>query len=255
MMIWFAKNRFWQHLDQRCELKICIIGSSHTASLKLGWDLVRDQFSNHELVFFGSLGKTLRHLRAKDGKLVSVNEALTKNLAYTSGGFTEIDVGEYDAVVLYGLILKLPRLRRGISKAVMQETMKDISETGLTLKIATRLRKLGDKRFWIASNPLEIAPGGVHDPEPYYSYDVLLAELQRVFPVPDVTFLSQPAETIGPDLRAPSRFGSGSVRLLPPKAGAISNVHPEGEVLHMNGEFGRFWLLENLPLIVQGAGG
>ena len=255
MMIWFAKNRFWPRLDQRCELKICIIGSCHTASLKLGWELVRDQFSSHELVFFGSPGKMLRHLRAKDGKLVSVNQALTRNLVYTSGGFEEIDPKDYDAVVLYGLILKLPRLRRGISKAVMQETMKDISETGLTLKIATRLRKLGDKRFWIASNPLEIAPGDLHDTGPYYSYDVLLAELHRVFPVPDVTFLSQPAETIGPDLRAPSRFGSGSVRLLPAKAAANPNVHPEGEVRHMNGEFGRFWLLENLPLIGQGAGG
>lgn len=252
-MIWSAKKRFCRHLAQRCDVKICIIGTSHIASLKLGWGMVQDQFPGHELVFFGSVGASLRHLRVTDRKLISVNKSLTKSLAYTSGGTKDIDPTKYDVIILYGLIMRLPRLRQGISRAVFLETIKDVSEKGLTLKIATRLRKLSAKKFWIGINPLEIAPNDQHDDGSFYSYDVLMAELQRVFPVEGVTFLRQPAETICPDLRAPSRFGTGSVRLLPPEAGAAPNAHPEDEVNHMNGEFGRLWLLENLPIVVQDA--
>jgi hypothetical protein len=232
-------------------VKICIIGSSHVASLKLGWGLVRDQFPEHEVTFFGAKGSTMRNLRPDDGKMVPLDEGLAESLAHTSGGLTVIEPGAYDAVVLHGLGLYLPRLRQGLSKAVIQETLNDVTARGLTLKIAMRLRTLTDQKLWISANPLEVALDDAHDSGAFYPYETLIAELERRFPVQDAVFLRQPPETIGPDLRAPQRFGSGSIALRSGMAGRGVLEHSDSETKHMNGEFGRFWMLQNLPLMGQ----
>ena len=232
-------------------MKLCVIGTSHLGALKLGWDLVRDQFAAHELVFFGSPGSSLRQTRVRNGILVPIDQGLSKSFEYTSGGLNEINPDLYDGFIVYGLMQKLPRLRRGISKAVMQATMKDIAEKGLALKIATRLRSATDKRMWLGANPMVLALDGEVEPGTFYAYDALLNQLQRNFAVKDAEFLPQPAETMGSDLRTAVRFGGGSVRLLPRKDDSQVS-HPDDDEKHMNGTYGRLWLLRNLPAIVQG---
>lgn len=249
---WFARNRCWQPLDRGFSLKICIVGTSHITSLKLGWEMVKSQFPDLQIVFFGGIGGSLRHLRVRNAKLVSIDDKLTRNLKYTSGGISEIDPDIYDAVILYGLNLKLPRLRQGISRAVMKETIKDIVQRSLTLKVAAKFRKLNDRGFWIGANPMEGVNGNQLEAGPFYSYGQIMEEAAHVFPVPGATFLPQPAETIGPDLRALSRFLVGSVRLMPSKNGNDSVAHPDDDFRHMNGEFGHLWLLQNLPIVMQG---
>lgn len=234
-------------------MKFCVIGASHTACLKQGWELVRDQFPDLDMVFFASPGSTLRHLRVRDGHLVSIDPKLTKSMTLTSGGLQDIVPGDFDAFILYGLILRLPRLRRGISRAVMLETMKDIAEKGLTVKVARRLRSVTDTKVWIGANPMKLALGGRAEPGMFYDYGTLLAELHRTFAVPDVTFLRQPAESMGADLRTMDRYGTGSVRLMQRKDQAEGEAHPDDDDKHMNGDYGRLWLLQNLPLVVQGA--
>jgi len=233
-------------------LRICIIGSSHIGSLRSGWEAIKDQFPEHHIVFFGSVGTSTRHLRVRGGKLTSNDPETSKSLAYTSGGLQEIDPNQYDALILYGLLLRLPRLKRGISMAVMQETIKNIADAGLTLKIASRLRRITKKPLWASAVPLTRAPNGQHDLGSFYSAADLLTELERVFPVSGVTFLAQPAETICTDLRTAVQFGVGATQLQPDRSGA-ETLRPEGELKHMNGEYGRLWLAQNLPLVIRGA--
>ena len=142
-MIWFVRNQSWQHSDRGNRLRVCIIGTSHLACLKLGWDKIKDQFPDDEVVFFGAPGGLLRHLRANNGKLISIDRKLTRSLAFTSGGASEIDPTAYDAIVLFGLHLKLPRFRLGVTKAVRLETIKNFAERGLNSNNIDETAKVG----------------------------------------------------------------------------------------------------------------
>ena len=230
-------------------MKICVIGTSHLGALKQGWDMVRDEFAGLDLVFFGSPGSSLRQLRTKGTRLVADDAALAKSLAYTSGGLSEIVIADYDAFLLYGVLFRLPRLRRGISMAVLRAVVEAQASQGLLVKTAKRVRKLTDKRLWLAASPLEVAAGDEVDTAVYHPHDLLLTALQRAFVVPDAVFLAQPAETMGPDLCTLARFGEGSLRLLPTEDGADHEAHPDSDVTHMNGAFGKLWLQANLPAI------
>lgn len=240
------------------DMRICVLGSSHTASLKLGWDIVKDQFPAVDLVFFGSPGGTWRHLRVQNGTLVSTHDKLTKSIRFTSGGLHRIDPGDYDAFLLFGLVLRLPRLRQGVSQAVLQETMKDVAQKGLTVRMATRLRSVTGKKIWIAANPMTLAVGGDVEPGSYHAQGGLIAEMQSSFAVPDASFLPQPAETMGPDMRTLGHFGQGARRLRPVRGGTDDTEfrsYDEDDQKHTNGDYGRLWLLNNLPVIVRGHAG
>ena len=257
MMIWFAKNRFWQHLDQRCELKVCIIGSSHTASLKLGWDLVKDEFPNLELVFFASLGGTMRSLRAVNGKLVAVDPRVADRMSFTSGGHKSIDPQDYDAFLIYGLKLFVPRLERGISLAVMKEVIRNTVEQGLTEKTVGRLRKVTDKTIWIGACPLETTLDGAQEGREMHSYQAMIEEMAAALGVPGTRMLGQPAETLCPDLRTVQALGNYASRRKTeeqsPADGEVAAVkNLQGELKHMNSDFGALWLRENLPIILGG---
>lgn len=256
-MIWFAKRRSCLHLDQRCKLKICIIGSSHTASLKLGWELVKSEFPDVELVYFASLGGTMRSLRAVDGKLVSIDPRVAKRISFTSGGHKSIDPRDYDAFVIYGLKLFVPRLERGISRAVMKEVIGNSVDQGLTEKTVGKLRKITDKTIWIGPAPMETTTDAVQDSGEFHAYQTLIDEIAAALAMPSSRMLGQPPETRCPDLRTVHALGNYALRR---KAGQQSEADDEveseknlaGELKHMNSDFGVCWLRANLPLIMAG---
>lgn len=233
-------------------MKICIVGNSHVGSLKLGWNQIKDQMPEHDIVFFGSLGARLRHLRIKEGTLVTADAQLQKDLAATSGQGAVIDPRAFDAVILCGLQLVFPRLRKGVSRAVVKMTVHDIVDDKLAFRVAERFRKVMTNRFWMASNPLRGARGDEPEGGTYHPYDMLLAEVQQAFQVPGVTFLGQPPETIRPDLRTPAQFSAGSTRLLAADDTQELIAHPANDISHMNGDYGRLWLQHNLPQIAAG---
>lgn len=236
-------------------MRICVIGSSHISSLKQGWDLASHHFPGHDLVFFGSIGTSIRHLRAVKGRLVTARRLVNTSFAMTSGGCTFIDPQDYDAFLIYGLQLWVPRLERGISVAVMKEVVSTKVASSLTVQIAKLLRALSDKVIWVSPAPLETAPNGVHDSENFHSYAALIDEMAASIAVPGTKLLGQPSQTLCPDLRTVQGFGTGSVRLKvraeatgAAAAGAIE--HPAHETKHMNGDYGAVWLRQNLPAIV-----
>lgn len=236
-------------------MRICVVGNSHVGSLKLGWDQIKDQMPEHQIVFFGSPAARMRHLRIKDGTLVTQDAQLGQDMAATSGQGAVIDPKAFDTVVLYGLQMVYPRLRKGISRAVVKQTVRDIVHDKLAYRVAERFRKIMAAPFWIAPNPLQGARSDEVEPGSYHPYDALLAEVQAAFTLPGVTFLDQPPETIRPDLRTPMMYSAGSTRLLTAEETAELIAHPVNDISHMNGDYGRLWLQHNLPRITAGAAG
>lgn len=84
--------------------RVCLIGDSHLAALKLGWNSLAPEFPHARLSFFAAPGKSLEGLAVRDGALVPTGNALLGSLKLTSGGETRI-AGDYDVYVVHGLEL------------------------------------------------------------------------------------------------------------------------------------------------------
>lgn len=230
-------------------MRLCIIGSSHVASLRNGWDRMDSATAGVEIVFFASLGNGMMALQPQGGKLVPSRPNVARNMAFTSGGRKNIDPEEFDAFLIYGLALPVPRLEPGISAAVVRQVVQDTLEQSGVAVLLGRLRQVTDKPVWVAPNPLELVRDGEATDRRYRPYRDMALALAAAMDLPPERMLLQPAETFGPGLRTEARFGEGSVRLLPAAPGLGPLAHPEGELLHMNADYGRLWLQAHLPVI------
>lgn len=239
-------------------MKICVIGSSHTASLKEGWERMSALHPDVELVFFSSLGRTMRTLRVRDGTLFSIDPKVARRLAVTSGGKEVIRPEDYDAFLIYGVDLRVPRVERGISSAVFQAVVDNVLASSPTTFIAERLRRITGKTIWIAPTPLETS---LEPPEPdrtYRSYDSVISALQSAIPVAEARLLGQPPATICDDFKTLLEFGNWATRRRTepgaPHARPAQDTGVQGEFRHMNADFGALWLEANLPVILREAG-
>jgi hypothetical protein len=84
--------------------RICVVGDSHLAALRLGWESLAPDFPQTEIVFFAGPGKSMEGLEVRDGQLAASSAALQGSLKMTSGGLTSI-AADYDVYVVHGLEL------------------------------------------------------------------------------------------------------------------------------------------------------
>src|SRR4051812_34372426 len=85
-------------------MRLCIIGNSHLAAPKLGWDDVRREFPDTEVTFFGAAGQALNDVQLRDGILSA--EQVRGRVHNTSGG-SALHLDVYDCVFLVGLNLSI----------------------------------------------------------------------------------------------------------------------------------------------------
>jgi hypothetical protein len=92
-------------------MRICVIGDSHVACLKTGWDENSQKIPAGMTVdYFGAQSSMLRALDVRGSALVPVSDQLRNRLHAISGGKTEIETRHYDVFVIVGLGLNLRRL-------------------------------------------------------------------------------------------------------------------------------------------------
>ena len=229
-------------------MKICVIGNSHVASLKLGWDRVAAEFPGVELSFFAARGRRMSGLVAKNGKLVAGTESLAAAMAFVSGGVREVQAREYDAFILYGLLI-LPRLALGSSRALRRAATVDYLQSSVMHGVFAKMRSVTDKMVWIGPCPLAASYAERSD-YPMLDYPNVIADLASMFDDPMTSILGQPLDTVLPSLTTDARFSEGALRLPDPEASGNKREHPEGETKHMNAEFGALWLQANLPRVI-----
>ncbi|MEM9062814.1 MAG: hypothetical protein AAGD13_20320 [Pseudomonadota bacterium] len=83
--------------------RICVLGNSHLAAMKSGWDLISDHTDGYELTFFGAPKAMMDGLVLEGSKLVPQNDKLKVKLRVFSGGSEMVDLNAYDAFVVVGL--------------------------------------------------------------------------------------------------------------------------------------------------------
>jgi hypothetical protein len=250
-------------------MRICLIGNSHLACFKYGWNEVERRYPDVHATFFGAPGDRARHLVVRDGRLVAGTDPLREGLLLTSGGESAIDPEKYDAFVLVGWVTiqaamdlarqytphTFPETVHGkqiVSEALFRAALAAEYSGTVVATVARRLRQLTTKRILLAPQPM---PSRRAMEERERRFRTTLIAGRQVFGLAcaaaDLAFADlaevvwQPVETIADHAFTRTEFSEGSKRLLKEEA------HPDDDFSHMNAAFGTLALSNILASLDQ----
>ncbi|MBV9991545.1 MAG: hypothetical protein JOZ72_09650 [Alphaproteobacteria bacterium] len=239
--------------------KVCLIGNSHVAALKLGWPRIQARFPTMDLVFFASAGLSIT-FEVQDGKLVCPDPRIRKRLALTSGGEGDIEP-VYDVYVLCGLELSSMRAfrayaaKRRAEKAAVGRTVEDLVAAmepalrdTIAIEVAAKLRALTEAPMFMIATPLPAHERHVEfwDRLKALEMEATVAQsyhlaCKNVAGEHEAIFLPQPAQTVGENgLTTRNRF----YLLKPDQVAAEKSLHT-----HMNPDYGAIVLRDALEKI------
>ena len=97
-------------------MRVCVIGNSHIAALKLGWDaaVAADPaaWADMRPVFFGAPSDGMRHVKLEDGCIIPKRKDIAEHFQRMSGGQDHIRLADYDGFFLVGLNVSVKRILR-----------------------------------------------------------------------------------------------------------------------------------------------
>lgn len=225
-------------------MKVCVIGNSHLASLKKGWEALSAAHPSVALTFWGAPGRELNTLTRSGDSLASSSESVRKMLAFTSGIGEEIEIPGYDAVLLYGLDLKVPLLSFDLSEQVRQQTCADCLEASLNLKLARWVREISPQmRIYIAPRPMGSVVNQSVLKTAHEAYGEVAQRFQQAAAsLASLQFQAQPQDTLVHGWFTLADFASNGVDLAGPGGPHVAKRRPQVDHYHMNGDYGRLWL-------------
>jgi hypothetical protein len=230
-------------------MRICVIGDSSVAALKVAWDRIGMEMPHISLTFFAAPGRIIGDLAVEDGMLVARSDVLRQHLLKKSGGLDSIDPAGFDAYMLSGMQLyafNIARARREFphkdmaQEAVLEAACGTIAETihGRTVQ---KVREC-------AQNPLAMLPrpSPVIDPQKPF-WDVLMktnsgpgkmhlfeSACERFAARMNSRFVPQPRETVGETGLDTQAVFARAPACLSPRA--------TDDLTHMNGDYGEIVL-------------
>ena len=232
-------------------MKICLIGNSHIAAIKLGWLNVAGEFPDVQLTFFAARFVEMAGLMAQGDRLVADTASLAAQISFISGGLEEIIPKDYDMIVLCGLGLFVPRLPAGTSAALRRQASIDYVNSSLIPVTLQKLHSVTDKTIWVAPSPMSaVAVADEQIRSAMVPYFALINDVQIALDDPRCKVIGQPSRTLTRNLASRSVYTDGSVKLPIPNVNPAALKHPPSELKHMNGAFGAIWLKLNLPKLI-----
>ncbi|MGA0532897.1 hypothetical protein [Hansschlegelia sp. KR7-227] len=223
-------------------MRVCVLGNSHAAALKLAYDADPSIATRMELTFFAHRGGALRQLRARDGIIVPTKAEVEKAIAHTSGGLKQIDPALYDVFLVYGLGVRAYRPPMTFfSRAARLQAARDHVSQSLAMPILDLLGGVGAAPIYVAHEPM-MASRRPQEPGRHPDYAAGIALLnEAVFNPRDSMLLEQPLETVVNGWETGNAFSIGSRRLdIGDKISG--DLHQDADHGHMNQEFGRIYL-------------
>jgi hypothetical protein len=233
-------------------MKILIIGDSHVASLKQGWENIKSDFPACNVSFVAARGRNVKHFKLKQGVLFSEVPHVTKSIEATFGK-SEVNLIQLDpdVVLFYGMGLTFPnsflqscsKLQYSIN--FIEQCLTDMfSQYGYQLvkMICEHIQKnVFISAPFVAFPPTKKVSGTNNDSE-VHILDILAFANNSVFQKFNVEYVLQPVETFDVELlRTYPSYTSGSQRLLVDSDAEVE-LHPLDDIDHMNREFGSCFL-------------
>jgi hypothetical protein len=249
-------------------MRVGVIGNSHLAAFKLGWELQKAKCPDFSMTFFGSPTTSLRFLKVANGGLWPTDALVTSNLKWTSEGLDHIP-GDLDAYICVGMgfsfvhliaLMQSHRIYRDyekndegqqlISEAFLRSAMESTLKNSVAIRLMRLVREVTSAPIYYSPNPygsVSVLDSSQHTyfrlektrAEIFAYYKRSLAEL--LGPLTVIPF-EQPSETIVGEMFTKEIFSKGSVKL---KQG-MRSIHGDDDHFHMNADFGRLSLQEIL---------
>jgi len=232
--------------------RVCIIGDSHTAALKRGWETLRMEWADIELEIFSASRTLLEYIAVEGNTLVATDRRLRNYFAHSSGGKTEI-APDYDVYVLCGLGLsphnvtyvynrcrafhhalepKLPLVSGAMLRAAIASQL-DVSDA---FRMLRTLRQITGAPALLIASPLparartkEFWPEVEKNGDVSDLLSVFRSVCASVLREMNAEFIRQPEETLADECATRDEFGRNAERLFP--------GHPD-DYSHMNGAYG-----------------
>lgn len=249
---------------------IAVIGNSHIAALKLGWDARRSDFAGVELRFFGTPADNIENISVSEGRLVPRTPRVREDFVKISGGYDSIDAN-YDGYLICGQfgIKKLQRLCGDYrAEGYLRDQRVPISDECFAECLYSGLRDAGsigivEKLRMITDAPVTVMHQAMRSDEDVESplarvsatsdaakiRETFMAASERLAREFGFELFPQPPSTLSGPLQTKSVYARGSVRL----AGGLSKVHPSDDYWHMNAAYGALvlgeWLDSALPAL------
>jgi hypothetical protein len=238
-------------------MRVCFVGNSHLAAVKLGWDSVSSEYPDVAASFFGAPAAGLTQMeRGEDGFLVSPDEALTKKLK-ALWGTDRFRPDDYDVLCLIGLGTSIRtvgylyrsfrsskhRNRSGQFRLLSPECFQAAANGLVARKISARVLALIGS---VSKRPVVVAQQpspcrSVQDTEMLECGDdaalfECFAQAVKRLPGSDF-FLPQPESTRANLFTTKPEYGDGSQRL-----NVHFSKHEDDDTGHMNAEYGALFV-------------
>jgi hypothetical protein len=223
-------------------MRICVLGNSHVACLKLAWDELRVDYPKTSLTFFADRQNGLAGLTPKGSALVPSNEALSAAIGYTSGGQTTVETEDYDVFLVCGLNLYLPRLDCRLSSAVVRAANRDCLPASLNFRVAQKLRAVTSKPVHLAHCPQRAYTPKTCADRNSMSYGRVFKFAFEVAEERGLKLNIQPLRTLEDGWSTRLAYSRGSTRLAIDDEIAPDAAHSKTDTAHMNVDFGRLYL-------------
>lgn len=235
-------------------IKLCLIGNSHAAALKLGWELIKGEFSDLEVTIFAAPGDQMGDLRVKGRRLVPGSSKLRKTLK-TICGRGRIKEKDYDRFLVCGMkygantlvrLLIAHRLghepkddRQPISLPFFERIAAAQLRSLPSIAMIENLRRITKKPIGLIVQPFcsdhaEWTDAKyIRQPETEQKLAEKFVSLtQDIVASLDCDVFFQPEATKSSPLRTRGEFSIGSRRL------SNSNPHELLDIRHMNPDYG-----------------
>jgi len=231
-------------------MKICIVGNSHVGSLQRAWTAWPEgERPAVTLTTFAARHRLLDLASVTDGRLVPDTEALRESFRYTSGGADEIDLGAYDAILVYGLFVPAYRSNGArCSRACQAAAFEDHFAPRLGIGVARKIRQGTRVPVLIGHDPLMCDPQAeAADPAPARPGDAYAVGIRLAnglyFRRQGLEILEQPVATrVGPGGHQTRAALSKGSRRLAIGDKLDDREHDASDQRHMNEDFGRAYL-------------
>jgi len=241
--------------------RLLLLGNSHLASLKLGWDETANQYRGLECLFFGAPAAWTDHAILQAGSIHVTHKPLAEKVAQISGGVSSVRLADFDAICVVGMFFGfgycMHELRRVhthaiaplrpnsqlVSRACLKQIMHDTLSTSPAFDWAKRIKQTSAKPVLLVPAPLSSETRLETDKfirpiaKEFRTYIADIFELyqsviQSLVSVNHLILVEQPPHTVAFTGFTRAEFSRGSHRLL------NNEKHRDEDFTHMNEMFG-----------------
>ncbi len=245
--------------------RICLIGNSHVAALRQGWDIVSPEFPDVAADIFGAHTKVLRNTGSEGSEtIVSAQKPVWRfSKDDESHQTSRIDVAAYDCFVVAGAgfearcvvktynWLQFPALNgrkeQIVSRMVFKGIVQRLLEQTAAFHLVGLLTKLSTRPIFLVPAPMPADKGFADLQSETMAPWIAAAQSQNaelLLAVYDeavndlmsqgLHFVPQPLSTLAGPLSSQQGYSENSARLR----FVMDELHPETDYFHMNGAYG-----------------